>query len=231
MTKPAQPELHDDAGVDEEAVASWLHTHPDFFDRHPELLETLRLTHGETGTVSLIERQVTVLRERNRALERRLADLMQVARENEGLTRQIHRLTLGLMEADGLDAVLATVNEILREEFRTAHVAVRLMAREGASGLHFTPQDAPVFARLEELLGNRVPRCGRFPREQIEAVFPDAAERISSTALIPLLDGPCPIGLLALGSEDAERFQPCMGTLFLAQLGETISGAILSRMK
>lgn len=230
MTTNAIPG-NDTAELDEEVVARYLHIHPDFFTRHDDLLETMHLPHGGGGTISLVERQVALLRERIRGLERRFGDLVQVARENEQLAQQLHKLTLGLLEADSLSAALATIDEILRSEFRTAHVAVYLIAKEGREGMHFADADAPVFARLSELLATRRPRCGRLSTDQNTALFPEAGERIASTVLIPLLDGARPLGLMALGSEDAERFHQGMGTLFLGYLGETVSGCLVRHLK
>ena len=61
----------------DDAVVQYLQTYPDFFERHSSLLTRLRLPHlRNTGqTVSLVERQVDVLRERNQGLERKLNEL------------------------------------------------------------------------------------------------------------------------------------------------------------
>lgn len=217
--------------LDEEAVACHLRLHPDFFARHTDLLETIRLPRGDGTTISLVERQVTLLRERIRGLERKFSDLVQVARENEQLAQQLHKLTLGLLEADSLSAALASIDEVLRNEFRTAHVAVYLIGGEGREGMHFADADAPVFTLLSELLATRRPRCGRLAPDQNAALFPEAGDRIASTVLIPLLDGARPLGLMALGSEDAERFHQGMGTLFLGYLGETVSGCLVRHLK
>ena len=79
---------------EEESVARYLQHNPDFFERHQPLLARLRLPHarGET-TISLVERQVEVLRERHAALEQKLAEFVKVARSNDAVVEKIHRFT------------------------------------------------------------------------------------------------------------------------------------------
>ena len=115
----------------DEDIERYLSTHPDFFERNIDLLESLSIPHDTGGAVSLIERQVDVLRNKNEQLERKLIDLVQVARDNEGLSTRLHRLALGLMEADGIDDVISTTKDLLRNEFPSTHVVIRLFAENG----------------------------------------------------------------------------------------------------
>src|SRR5687768_1938188 len=90
MSIQPQSKLDGD-GIDVAAVEAYLKAHPDFFEHHPHILALMQLTHTGTGAaVSLIERQVGLLREQNRAIERKLLELVQIARENERLSRQLH---------------------------------------------------------------------------------------------------------------------------------------------
>ncbi|WP_018233196.1 DUF484 family protein [Thioalkalivibrio thiocyanodenitrificans] len=221
--------LAEDA-LSEETVEAWLRAHPDFFERHVALLDVLRLPHPSGGAVSLIERQIGWLRDKNRQLERKLMDLVQVARENERLSQRMHQLALGLMDADSLDAVLATTQEQLRTEFRADHVVVRLLG-DPAEGLHFVSESDACLQRFEPLFENRRPLCGRLSDEQLTALFPDAQDPIQSAVAVPLMEGSRRMGILALGSREDTRFHPGMGTLFLGYLGEIISHAVATRLK
>lgn len=222
--------LAEDA-LSEEAVEAWLRAHPDFFERHLALLEVLRLPHpAGGGAVSLIERQIGWLRDKNRQLERKLLDLVQVARENERLSQRMHHLALGLMDADSLDAVLATTQEQLRTEFRADHVVVRLLGNPG-DGLHFMAGNDPALDALEKLFETRRPLCGRLSDEQLSALFPEDDEPLQSAVAVPLMEGSRRLGVLALGSREETRFHPGMGTLFLGYLGEIISHAVATRLK
>ncbi|SEQ09685.1 hypothetical protein SAMN05421693_11670 [Ectothiorhodospira magna] len=216
--------------LSEAAVAAYLRAHPDFFERHLPLLEMMRVPHPCGEAVSLVERQTGLLRERNRALERKLVDLVQVARENEGLSRRMYQLALGLMQADSLDGVLATTQEQLRNGFRADVVVVRLCG-DPRQGLHFTAPDDPAMRGFDALFETRRPRCGRLSEVQYQALFPGHdANGPRSAVAVPLLDGTRPLGVLGMGSHDDTRFHPGMGTLFLDYLSEIISHAILHRL-
>jgi uncharacterized protein YigA (DUF484 family) len=217
-------------GLSEEAVEAWLRAHPDFFERHLALLDVLKLPHQSGGAISLIERQIGWLRDKNRQLERKLLDLVHLARENERLSQRMHHLALGLMDADSLDAVLATIQEQLRTEFRADHVVVRLVGNP-ADGLHFTEQTDPSLQPFDELFETRRPVCGRLPDEQLGVLFPEAENPVQSAVAVPLMDGSRRLGILALGSREDTRFHPGMGTLFLGYLGEIISHAVATRLK
>jgi len=57
------------------------------------------------------------------------------------------------------------------------------------------------------------------------AFFGEAAALLKSYAYIPLRDRDT-FGLLALASEDAQRFYPEMGTLYLTRIGEIIAACM-----
>ena len=214
------------SAVSEEAVESYLRAHPDFFERHVELLGIMRLPHRvDGGAVSLVERQVALLREKNRQLERKLMDLVQVARDNEHLSSRLHRLALALMDADSLDAVLATAQDLLRGEFKADHVVVRLMGAEDSP--HVEPADTPGFTLFNEMFETKRPLCGRLSKEQLAFLFREHEDEIASAVAVPLYTTERS-GILALGSQEETRFHPGMGTLFLGYLGELVSAAVES---
>lgn len=214
----------------EEDVSGFLREHPDFFVRHLPLLEVLQLPHPTQGAISLVARQMGVLRERNRQLERKLNELIQLARENEKLSANLHRLALGLIQADSLDSVLATTREQLFEEFKADEVVVRLMGANAVESLHAKEADGQMVSHFAELFDRRRPLCGHASREQLDWLFgSEVAEILGSAVLIPLLDTE-PLGVLALGSREASRFHPSMGTLFLGYLGELVGAAISKRL-
>jgi len=194
-------------------VVEYLKQHPDFFDTHPELLEHLHVPHGGNGTVSLVERQLKVLRERQAASRERLAELVRVARNNDQLAERIHKLTLRLLHARSATDVRSQVEVSMREDFEVtpAHLLV-----DGASQ-----------GQIEALLSSGKPRCGHFSEAQRKAFFGDEGAKLASMALVPIGPG-ATRGALVLGSEDADRFNPAVSTEFLARIGEMI-GAALAR--
>ncbi len=200
-------------------VLSWLADHPDLLINHPELLDQLKLPH-DVGTTSLIEHQVERLREANRKLETRLAALTSIASENEQLIRRLHTLSLALMGQETIEQCLTALIDHLHEGFQTDAVALHLnrplASVEDMDQITVHEEWPETLLRLRER-GDI--ECGRLTREKINALFgQSAAESLKSLAVVPLSG----IGLLAIGSEQAERFHPGMGTLFLELLAETL---------
>ena len=226
------PSARDSADTDpgEAAVADFLREHPDFFVRHAALLAQLRLPHASGGPViSLVERQVDVLRERAQALEARLAELVGVARSNEQLVGRFHQLTRRLLGAASAQDAAQRLEQSLREDFDVS--IAQLLVLSGVPGLtdsRFVRRvDAkdPGLAGLESLFASGKPRCGLLRDTQRDFLFGAAANDIGSIALIPLGSGPA-FGLLALASSDRHRFNPGMSTDFLSRLAELVGDAL-----
>lgn len=199
--------------VSADDVARYLEQHPNFFEEHPGLLEQLHVPHGGNGTVSLVERQLKVMRERQAANRERLAELVRVARSNEALAERIHKLAMRLLHAHSSDDVRAQIDASMREEFAVTH-------------LRLVPQGESL-AEFESLLSSGKPRCGHFSSAQRKALFGEQGEALGSIAIVPIGPGASQ-GALLLGSEDPDRFNPAMSTDFLARIGE-MSGAALGR--
>ncbi|MCS6785573.1 MAG: DUF484 family protein, partial [Thiobacillaceae bacterium] len=191
---------------------------------HTELLATLNVPHPHSGqTISLNERQVMLLRERARGLEAKLREFIQFAEENDALGEKLHRLALALMRARSLEAALAALYLNLHEEFAVPHTAVRIW--DGGIPLAL-PEFAAVSPDIRALAdGLSAPRCGSEVLPEVRAWFGEAGGHLRSFALAPLRDGGVR-GLLVLASEDAARFYPEMGTLYLAWLAELAAAAV-----
>ena len=221
--------------IDEQAIGQYLQQHPDLFDRHPQLLTRLRLVHPRTGTtVSLIERQVEVLRERQAASEQKLAEFVRVARANDALADKIHRFTRRLLRTSTRAQALAQIEASLREDFDAYHAVLVLPI--AASGPRVTGDAASRFLRevasddavlksFESLFSSAKPRCGQVRDSQRDFLFGNDATAIGSVALIPLAALAAP-GLLAIGSVDRDHFHPGMSTEFLSRMAELIADSI-----
>jgi hypothetical protein len=221
------------AEVDEAAVASYLSATPEFFDRHAQLLAKIRLPdmRGGPSTVSLLERQVEVLRERSRQLERKVKDFVDVARENDALGLRVLALARRLIAARDQIAVVAAIESALREDFGAGQSVLVLAAGHVPAGipesrfLRVVPADLPALRSFETLFAACKPRCGQLRDSQREFLFGADAAAIGSVALVPLGDKGS-LGLLACGSHDSQRFNPTMSTDFLAHIGELIAAAL-----
>lgn len=219
--------------IDEDSIAEYLQMNPDFFDRHAGLLTKLKLSHNRgASTVSLIERQVAALREKNHSLETRLRELIEVARQNDVLANKIHRLACRLIRSRSAQAVLDVIETSLREDFGASEWLILLGSNSESAfdkitsrHLRIVDGSASELKMFETLFEMGRPRCGQIRDSQRDFLFGANTVEIGSAALVPL--GPQPhFGLLAIGSPDAERFHPAMSTEFLARIGDLVSEAV-----
>jgi uncharacterized protein YigA (DUF484 family) len=208
----------------EQPIAAYLRTHPEFFTRHLDLLETLRIPHPCGSAVSLLERQLLLIRESNTQLQKKLTELVEVAQENGYLISRMERLTLMLIKHRELNSMLQGIKTILKDEFNADYVTIKLTA-QAATSTEETFLSASHQALFESVLRSDRPQCGQFDHEQVISLFGEADAFIGSVALIPLRGtGWC--GLLGVGSQDKQRFHAGMGMLFLKSMGELISQAL-----
>jgi len=215
-------------------VAEYLQTYPDFFERHASLLTRLRLPHmrDRGATVSLVERQVEVLRERNQSLERKLKELIDVARGNDLLADRIHRMSQRLIRARDLAQTVDAIEASLREDFDAMHSVLVLFIEEAATLRAQAPRflraalaSSPEIKIFDTLLQSGKPRCGQIRDAQRDYLFGAETREIGSVALTPL--GPKgALGILAIGASDAERFHPGISTEFLSRIGELVAYAL-----
>jgi len=208
--------------VDAHTIADYLASHPDFFLEHPDILLKLEVSHN-AGTTSLIERQVNILRDKNHDLIEQLNGLIRTARGNEQIINRLQRFTLELMRADSIDDIIATCQEVLREDFKADFVTLKIIGEDET--MHFIPSSDKNLKHFSALFRKKIPVCGRLKQEQQAFLFQDNADIVNSTALVPLY-GAEKLGILALGSEDESCFHPGMGTVFINHLGELISTSI-----
>lgn len=210
-----------------EEIAQFLRTHPEFFDRHPELLETISVPHPHGArAIPLSERQIVSLREKARLLEAKLGELIRFGEDNDAIGEKVHRLSLALLGARDFTAAANALYFHLREDFAVPHVVLRVWEREG---IEDSAEGAPVDAALRELAQTMgAPQCGPALTSPFLALFGDAREHVRSVALVPLGQTRT-VGLLALGSEDPQRFYAEMGTLYLRRIGELAAGALIAR--
>lgn len=221
-----------DVPLGDQAVHDYLTENPEFFERHSSLLSSLRLPHVTGGTVSLVERQVSVLRQKDLKLERRLKELLQVARENDILAAKIHELSLALLAADSLEKTLAAVEHALRTAFSADHSVLVLFTDPAVFGnidnnRFFRPveRDDKAMKSFSTFLDSELPRCGQIRDAQRDFLFPGETDEVGSAALVPL-GKKSESGFLAIGSVDAERFHPGMSIDFLARLGDLVAAAL-----
>jgi uncharacterized protein len=216
-------------GITEDDIAAYLANTPGFFERHAELLATIQLMspHGQRA-VSLQERQMEMLRERIKGLERRIIEMIRAGHDNEALVRKMHRWTRAVMLARSASLLPQVLLEELKHEFLIPQAALRVW---GVAGAHASlPWAHAVSDDLKTFTASlAAPYCGLNSGFEAAQWLASEGTPPQSLALVPLrlgaAAGEC-FGLLALGSPDALRFQSDMGTEFLQQIGDLASAAL-----
>ena len=230
--KPQVPALQPDESPSESleaaAIAAYLEVHPDFFIEHEELLPALRIPHQRGDTISLVERQMTILRDRNIELRHRLSHLMDVARDNDRLFDKTRRLILTLMDATSLEDVVIGVEDSLRQDFQVPFVSLILLGDNpmpvGRWVTHAEAQTA-----IGGLLSEDKSVCGSLREHELDFLFgEEQRKQIGSTAVVAISHQGIH-GVLAIASRDPQHYKSSVGTLFLSYIAE-VMGRVLPRV-
>jgi uncharacterized protein YigA (DUF484 family) len=209
-----------------DSVATYLKEHPEFFEQYADMLAEIYIPHPLGGrAIPISERQILTLRERNRQLETKLREVIEFGQENDAIGGKVHRLAIVVIGARTLEVLVAAVKFNLREDFAVPHVALRAWRPDGAAhSVHVPTANA---ATREHVARLQTPYCGpAVPPDTVEELFGDAAAHLKSFSYVPLRHEST-FGLLAFASEDAQRFYPEMGTVFLERIGEMVSTALV----
>ena len=229
--KPQVPARQSDESPSESleaaAIAAYLEAHPDFFVQHEELLPALRIPHRRGDTVSLVERQMTLLRDRNIELRHRLSHLMDVARDNDRLFDKTRRLILALMDAASLEDVVMSVEDSLRQDFQVPFVSLILLGDNAMPvGRWVTHAEAQV--AIGGLLQEDKSVSGSLREHELDFLFgEEQRKQIGSTAVVAIAHQGMH-GVLAIASRDPQHYKSSVGTLFLSYIAEVL-GRLLPR--
>lgn len=210
-----------------EDVAQYLASHPDFFNEHVDLLSDLYIPHPQNNkVVSLHERQIRVLREKNKVLQDKLLELIGFGEENDAISEKLHRLTIALLAATHFEAVLSALSYSLREDFAVPHHILRLWNLDFGHNEDFVELTAAAedIRTIASSLAH--PYCGTHVADAVKHLFGEDSAQLQSFSMIPI-NTTRNIGLLVLGSPEIERFYADMGTLHLKRLGDLVSASIV----
>jgi len=203
-------------------VATFLRRNPRFLGQFPDLALSLVVPKEEGQASSLASYQLDVLRDKNRELNRRLNELFANAQDNERLAVRTHQLSLALMRAGSAADTLRAMVAVLGEDFQGEVVRVLLFKPlDGLSAdwLQVVPEADPALAPFRDFLAGNEPLCGRLNQDKLDLLYGEDKARAASAVLLPLPG----IGMLTVGSADANRFFPGMGTLFLRLMAESLA--------
>lgn len=211
-----------------EQVADYLACHPDFFAANQGLLEVLNVPHNTGRAVSLIERQSSLLRDKNKLLTTHLSDLIDIAKHNDTQFEKTKKMVLALLDAESLDEVAIALQESLCNDFFGDATALILFSDQQLTVNNRRMMPRQMAGIVESLMKSNAPTCGQLSRAENHFLFGERSQEICSAAVIPLVKGET-IGLLGIGSIDSDYFQSSQGTLFLSYVGEVLS-RVVSRL-
>lgn len=212
-----------------EEVAGYLKEHPEFFEHYSELMAEIFIPHPHGGrAIPISERQILTLRERNRQIESKLREVIQYGEENDAISEKVHRISIALLAAPELRSALNAVYHNLREDFAVPHVALRLWRGGNRADLPEFQPASDAAREFAESLAN--PYCSSRAMVDTGSWFGEAGAHLRSFSYLPLRDDST-FGLLALASEDPQRFYPEMGTLYLRRLADLTSSALAPHLK
>ncbi len=223
----------DSSVIEDKQVRSFLRDNPTFLDENPDILETMIVNHKPGGAVSLVERQLRSLRDRNADLTAQLDQLVGVARDNELMFEKTRRLVVSLLDAQSLAALVETVYESLGTDFGVQSFSITLFgdAILKSQSMARVSSLAEANKHVPSVCASSTPICGTLRDTEIAFLFgdkPDITE-IRSVAAINLGDG-SPIGILALGNQNPDFYNNKMGTLFLDYIGEILNRLLPPKM-
>jgi uncharacterized protein YigA (DUF484 family) len=207
-------------------IAHYLQNNPQFFEEHADLMSRMVIPHPHGGrTISITERQMLTLRDKNKLLEGKMGELIEFGEENDTISEKMHRLGVAMIAAATFQSVVHTLNFHLRDDFAIPHVALRLWDKP--QDIEELPEFTDVSEELQVFAETLTqPYCGSTAGFETSSWFGEASMHVRSQALIAMRNGGGTIGMIALGSEDAQRFYAGMGTLYLERLGEMASAAL-----
>lgn len=194
-------------------VEDYLQQHPDFFQHYPAILPQLRLPHQQRGTVSLVERQLELQREKIYLLEEDITRLMSVARQNEHIFIALNALHISIHQANSFNDIT-----IALQQFADAMPQVKycrlLGLEQGKTDLQ------PYQLLLNRRLQTQGVYLGRLNQEEQQGIFPVQVHSVALLRIDPNSNASNtePLAILAFGSELDDHFQPGMDVLFLRHL-------------
>ena len=225
MTDQLQATDTQASDLDDEAVVRYLRANPTFFAEHDELLGELHIPHQRGDSVSLVERQLKLLRDRNIEMRHRLSQLMDVARDNDRLFDKTRRLILDLLDAGSLEEVVMAVEDSLRQEFKVPFVSLILFG-ENATPVGRWVNSAEAHQAIGGLLGSGKAVSGNLRDHELDFLFGADQRREVGSSAVATLDYQGLHGVLAIGSRDPQHYKSSVGTLFLSYIAEVLGRVV-----
>jgi uncharacterized protein YigA (DUF484 family) len=227
-----EAEIAKETGSKEKMVREFLRDNPTFLDENTDILECLVLPHDSGNAVSLVERQVGVMRDRNKEMRARLDNMLQTAHDNDLLFEKTKRLVLNLLEAKNLSALIEAVYDSLGKDYGIEFYGLTLLGDEKKLPRTMARVSSMEKAneRIGTLLGANRAVCGILREDEMTFLFGERGRNVGSVAAVPLRYDNL-YGILAVGNSDPNFYKSSMGTLFLSYIAEILNRVLPNHLK
>ena len=225
-------EVETEADPIEKVVREFLRDNPTFLDENTDILETMVLPHNSGKAVSLVERQVGVLRDRNKEMRSRLDNMLQTAKDNDLLFEKTKRLVLNLLEAKTLGALVEAVYDSLGKDYGIEFYSLTLFGddKKLPRTMARVASTEKANERVGTLIGANRAVCGILREDEMVFLFGERGRQVGSVAAVPLRYDSL-YGILAVGNSDPNFYKSSMGTLFLSYIAEILNRVLPSHLK
>ena len=211
--------------VSNKEIAEYLILNPNFFKENPEVLNSIEIIHESGAAVSLIQKQVELLRSNYNSTTDKLMELLGIAKNNEDIFILTKELILSLINASSIEEIVALIEKSFVADFGAKKSKV-LFFTESSKNLPKGRVKNPAEAR--NILGNLLKPgkifCGEVNKEVAKFIF-NQKTSVKEIALLPL-NSISLLGLIALGSDQPGKYSDNKDTLFLDFIAEVVSKLI-----
>ena len=213
---------------DPEAIREYLAQNPDFFVENSDLLTELNLPHGQNGAISLVEKQVSMLRERDKASRVKLDEFLKAAKQNDDIFKKSQFMILGLVESEDQASFLKNLEKGFKRDFKSSAYSLLIFGSEPKQINHFTSVVSKDTAKeyVASLIRSTKPTLGVLRPAEQDFLFRHQSEKVKSAVVLSVREGREQIALLAIGNSDPNYFQPGMGTLFVQFIADVLARLI-----
>lgn len=214
-------------------VREYLLENPDFFVEHSELLTEINLPHGQQGAISLVEKQVSMLRERDKASRVKLDEFLKAAKENDEIYKKSQFMILGLVEASDQSSFLKNLEKGFKRDFKSSAYSLLIFGDEPKQINHFTSIVSKDTAKeyVASLIRSTKPTLGVLRPAEQDFLFRHQSEKVKSAVVLSVREGRNQIALLAIGNSDPNYFKAGMGTLFVQFIADVLARLIPRYLK
>jgi uncharacterized protein YigA (DUF484 family) len=217
----------DEPQIAEAEVVDFLEKHPEFFEGHEDLLLEMVLPHKKGEAVSLVERQVSLLRKKNKETGTKLDEFVVAAGINNKIFDNCRKLVLNLIDAEDPDQFFRALENSFKKDFKCTAYSLIIFSERATQINHFTSSVSEMAAKeyIGGLIRAKKPTLGVLRPAEQDFLFRHQSVKVKSAAVLSVRKNR-QIALLAIGSGDANYFQPGMGTVFLGFIADTLAKLI-----